>query len=791
MGLNFTNMGIRKTRDVTENSPKEITEVVTFVKRLYPRGLTKDGDWQVNIVTSKEYREDFTITGKMVAMENADGYEAEYKIVARLEWNERREEWGYTVVYSQEVYEFKTLEDQRIFLNNILNDKQLEDLFTMYENPIKAIEEQGTEALIKIKGIGVKTAEKIVTKYDSCKDRSKAYVELCKYGFSTTMVDKLVAHYHSPEIAICKVKEDPYGLVQDVRGIGFKKADEIALQLGYSPTDSKRCKAFAFHYFQEMADNGDSYVEYEEFLQALDDTLGVDYPDESIDEAMGELNKDGKLWVKDCTDDDGYEYTLIGLKYYYDIEKEIKYHLDRLMSAPNRTCIDREEAMKSIKKKELQQGWEFTTRQLEGIFTCMENNVSIIIGYGGTGKSSSVSGMIACMDEDFIFHQCALSGRASVNLKDITGKEGTTVHSLLGYMPEMNSFMYDQSNPLLTDLVILDEGSMVDIELAVRLLRAIPTGAKLIVLGDTNQLEAIGAGNFLLDMIESGKIPVVLFDVVHRQGAKSAIKTKSIDVAQGRQIVKKGWQGTETLGELQDLKLIGFEHPYKSTEKRPSIDLIMTEFKELYKKAETLEDIVVTVPTRSNGTGCYLLNLLIQDYVLPTNRGVGIDLGSDKEQFTVYVGDKVINLKNNRKTYRYEATLNEFGEEVVDKITCPIYNGNVGEVVEIDVANKTMVVDFYNVGKVLIKGKQLQEIALGYAITVHKLQGSTIPYVVGCVDFTHYSMLTRQLVYTLMSRAKYELRFIFETNALNKAIATNKVSTKRTFLYHLLCGLLD
>ena len=330
---------------------------------------------------------------------------------------------------------------------------------------------------------------------------------------------------------------------------------------------------------------------------------------------------------------------------------------------------------------------------------------------------------------------------------------------------------------------------MVDIELALRLLRAIPNGAKLIMLGDTNQLEAIGAGNFLLDMIDSDKIPVVLFDKVHRQGAKSAIKTESINVAEGKRIVKSGWQGTEIRGELQDLKLIGFNHNKSVNTKRPSIELIMDEFKDVYKKVKNIEDIVVAVPTKTNGTGCLPINKLIQDYVLPKKRSESIRVGDDKDGFDIYVGDKVINLKNNRKTYGYEEVIKD-GIKVIDKITRPIYNGNIGEVVEI-IDETSIIVDFYNIGEVIVKDKQLQQLALGYAITVHKLQGSTIPYVIGCVDYSHYTMLNRQLVYTLMSRAKYELRFIFETNALLKAISTNKVSTKRTFLYHFLIGELE
>lgn len=782
--------GIRKTRDVTKNSPKSIVEVVTFVKRLYPKGVVKNGDWQVVVVHNKECREDFVITGNMLAMDDFQDYEAQYKIVANLEWNEKRSEWGYVVKFSQEVYEFKSIDDQKIFLGTFLTDTQLNNIFNMYDNPIKVIEEQGVEALVKVKGIGAKTADKIVDKYMGCKDKSKAYVELCGLGLSTNVVDKLVLRYKSPEAAIEKVKENPYTLVKDVRGIGFRKADEIAMQMGFSTDNPNRCVAFAYHFFNNKADSGDCYTEYDEFLKELDNTLGVDYPDESIDKAMKLLNDKEELWVKDCVDDDGYEYTLLGLRKYYDIEKEICHHLNRLINAENKTIMDEEVAMQHIKEQEERQGWKFTERQLEGIFTCMNNNVTIITGYGGTGKTSAVSGMLSCMDDNYTFEQCALSGKASVNLTDITGKEGKTIHSLLGYVQERNDVKFNEENPLETDLVILDEASMVEIELALQLLRAIPNGAKLIMLGDTAQLEAIGAGNFLMDMIESGKIPTVVFDKVHRQGAKSAIKTDSINVAQGQRIVKSGWQGVEVRGELQDFKLIGFNHDKSSNTKRPSIDLIMAEFKEVFKKVSNIEDIVVALPTKANGTGCLPVNRLIQDYVLPKRRGMGVTIGEGKDEFSIYVGDKVINLKNNRKTYNIEETFNEFGEKVIDKVVRPIYNGNVGEVVEV-IDETSVVVDFYNIGKVIVKDQQLQQLALGYAITVHKLQGSTIPYVIGCVDYSHFTMLNKQLVYTLMSRAKNELRFIFETNALLKAISTNNVSTKRTFLYHFLCGELE
>ena len=257
MGITIYN-GLRKTRDVTKNSPKQITEIVTFVKRLYPKARVRNGDWQVVVVNSKEHKEDFVITGNMIAMEDYEEYEAEYKIVANLEWNNKREEWGYVVKYSQEIYKFKTIDDQYTFLSTFLNQKQLDGIFSLYDNPIEAIETQGALALIQVKGIGVVTAEKIVDKYNSCKDRSKAYVELCSFGLSTTIVDKIVKKYSSPELAIDVVKENPYALIRDIRGIGFKKADEIAMQMGIPSDDIRRCIGFAYNFFFNKPDEGDS-----------------------------------------------------------------------------------------------------------------------------------------------------------------------------------------------------------------------------------------------------------------------------------------------------------------------------------------------------------------------------------------------------------------------------------------------------------------------------------------------------------------------------------------------------
>ena len=754
---------------------KTIDCTVKFAKRIYPKRVSgEDGDWQVCLVDIVSVNEGVpyckrgvSIVGNMVWL--TDEYDSEYRIVGDLTESTKYGGLQYIVTYSQEIYEFDTYEKQVTFLDYILTEKQLNNLIKEYpQNPIKPLEEHDMNGLMKVSGIGVATATKLLQRFDACKDKGKAYIELSSYGLTKNMIDKIIMSYGSPDVAVSKIKDNPYTLIEDIDGIGFKKADEIALNGGYDSKGWKRCRAFIVDFFKDEANKGNSFTTYDNILDAIDGKLGSDFPDEVIHIAMRSLEKSNTIWSKEVG-----ETTLVALKRYYDLEVSIAKHLERLINAPSNLKVDREVAILKIKEQEARQGWEFTRQQLEGIFTAMDNNVTIIRGYGGTGKSSCVTGLLACAPKTYNFKQCALSGKASVNLTDITGEEGYTIHRLLGVNPETGGFSHDKYNTLDTDLVILDEGSMVDVPLFEALIQAIPTGAKLIILGDTNQLESIGVGNLLLDMIDSGVIPVMTFDEVHRQGAKSAIIGESIKIAKGIQPVKFRWEGTSILGELKDLKYIGFN--CKKDEQKPTIDLIFDEYKSMYKECKDISKISVVVPTKERGSGCLPINIMIQDYVLPKEelRGIGFKVGSNESSYVIYKGDKVINLKNARPKVD--------GSGVVDKC---IYNGNMGEVVE--VGYDYLVIDFYNIGEVTVRGSQLEQIALGYAITVHKSQGSTIPYTIFALDYTHYAMLTRQLVYTGLTRAKNKCTMIFETGALFQAIKTNKIVEKDTFLYYFL-----
>ena len=748
--------------------------------RWYPKKDSKKevkhNDWQINrvrVIKKVEVDDDFqmdkgqiTLVGNMVAMEKG----LTYTVRVVKEYNEKYNSIQYAVVYSQEIREFKTEQQVKDFLLMFISHRQIDALYKVHSNPLEVIDARNVDLLCEASGIGKATAERIIARYEACKDYGPTYGELGKLGITKNMIDKLIEHFKSADTVLHYVKNDPYILADEITGIGFRKADEIALNNGVHRHDVKRVRAFIIYSLNEIANSyGSTYVYYDALMHRIDETLGKDTPQDVIDNAIDELIEKGILWCMDTTYEDGTVETKLALMKFYKIEERIARHLQRLISAPNKVSLTSEQIDSSIKAQEAKQGWNYTDTQKYGVKVIADNNVVIIRGYGGTGKSSTVAGLLACLDDDYQFVQCALSGKASQNLVDITGEEGYTIHRLLGYNPKQG-FTYNKDNPLETDMVILDEGSMVDIALAAKLLEAIPSGAKLVILGDSNQLECIGGGNFFLDVIDSEIVPVVTFDKIHRQGAKSGIIPFSIDVANGNCKYKQNWQGEEVLGELQDLKMIGFTHE-EGNDTRPSIDLIMREYKEMYSECKDISQITVALPTNTRGTCTQVVNKLIQDFVQPKRRrGIGMEIGLGSNKIEVYRGDRIIVLRNN-----YELD---------------IYNGNVGEVTKIDKDEGILTVDIYGKGSVEINGEALDFLDLGYAISTHKLQGSTIPYLIYCVDYTHYVMLCKEQIYTGITRAKKRASFIFETKALAYGIKTSKVKHKQTFLYHFLTGAL-
>lgn len=655
---------------------------------------------------------------------------------------------------------------QKQFLLSIFTEGQVTAMYETLDNPFETLKKGDVASLVSVVGCGLKTAALWIDRFNHNLSMAQIFVELEDYELSNVMIDKLLDRYKQPELVIEKVKNNPYILATEVKGIGFIKADKIALAGGLKEDSPERVEAYIQFYLEECGDNGLSWITPDHLLGAILESLGEDIPDETITKALHRLHEDKILWFSE-------DKERIGLQRYYDIEYKIAEELLRIRNAPSNVKYENwEEKIKNLEKG---QGWEFTEEQLAGISAGLENNVTIITGLGGSGKSSVVKGILAILN-NYDFAQVALSGRAASRLSEITGRTGSTIHRLLGYpQGDKQGFRYHDENPLPFDIYILDEISMVDSYLFYYLLRAIPTGSKVYLLGDTGQLESIGAGNIAHDMINSGAITTVFLTKIHRQAAKSAIVTESIKVRQGQQLIEKDWVGEETRGELQDLTIRCY------SDKSNTFHEIIKAFRRYYDSPDfNIMETQIIVPIKNRGDACtYVLNNAIQDIYNPDDgftRKKSISIFKDGKNYMLRVGDKVINRVNNYKT-------------------CPfIYNGNIGilkkfdELMNEDTGETTevMVIDFLGIGEVNVPKTFWKNIELAYAITVHSDQGSEHDNVIFGFDNVSYTLLSKELVYTGITRAKKKCELIAQTSALRRAVVMEGVNKKQTHLAEIL-----
>lgn len=666
----------------------------------------------------------------------------------------------YQLIFMCTDMKLESKEDQYKFLEKILPERQCLEIFKRFENPIDILEKKDVQALCEVKGVGVQTALKIINKYENNKDNSEAYVRLDKYGLTKNMIDKLVDFFGSPQTVVGKVEENPYLLIDEMDGIGWSKADDMALNTGIGEYSSNRVKAYIKYYLYEEANSGNTWVDIDDLLDAVDGTIGCELPQDVLSSVLLEMNESKVIWTNEDRD-------RIALMKYYKLERNVADELIRINEADNDFKFEGWE--NKVENLEKRQNWEFTEEQKNGIKTILENQIVLVTGLAGTGKSTTVLGMLEVFDGEYSFAQTALSGRASCNLSDVTGVEGYTIHRLLGFNPA-NGYAYNKTNPLKKDIIILDEISMVGADIFYKLIQAIESGSKLIMLGDLGQLESIGIGSIMVDMLNSGYIKCVELTKIHRQASKSAIITESVKVRNEDQIIEKAFNGVEIRGELQDLELDIY------TNKEETAKRIVKHFKELLLKAESISDMQVIVPMKDRGeASAYHLNNLIQKIVIDTKYQKGITIGENsKKPFTVYVGDRVLNIKNDYKT------VDENG------VTVPIFNGDLGIVKEIDIYRQNIIVEFDNKGVICLTKKSLSNISLGYAITTHKSQGSGIKYVICGLDYSNYMLLSKEMVYTMLTRAKKYCVLCAENKALRYAVTRSSVRTKQTFLGYML-----
>lgn len=633
----------------------------------------------------------------------------------------------------------------------------VKEMYATLDNPYLALKEENYEELTKIKNCGPVRATQWISKFKETYSNHKAYIDLARYSISDKMIEKIINYYHDDiNKAVDIVKNNPYELTR-IKGIGWKTADEIALQNGADPYGVDRIKTCIQLFLKTQGDNGKSFSYSEEVMQELMDKIGEEVPDLNIAEAMHDL-KDSQIiiWNKDKTK--------IGLKWYYDLECDIASHLMRLKNAPNRFNYSNWEQL--IKQKEKIQGWNYTSQQMEGIEMVLKNQICCISGYGGTGKTSIIDGILTVL-QGYKSVTVALAGRAAARISEASGKESQTIHKLLGLNYGQRRTKYNYKYEALPyDIIVVDEMSMIDGYLFDQVLQACATGTKVIFIGDVGQLESVGCCAVAADMLDSEYIPSIFLDKIHRQAQKSAIITESIRVRKGKQIISNNWTGEETRGELQDMILNCY------TDKSNTYHNIVKYFKEELQHADSILDLQIIVPCKQGVSSVASLNHIAQQIYNPKSQKQYKVMKNGVAQWTLKVGDKVINKVNKYNIHNSDGT------------SVDIFNGNLGiiEAVEKDF----ILIDFQGIGKVEVPIAHAKNIELGYAITCHSAQGSQFDIVIGGIDFSMFIMLNKELLYTMITRASKKFILCAQNSALRYAITKEQIIHRQTYLMEAL-----
>lgn len=705
----------------------------------------------------------------------------EYTVVAKQSINPK---YGlqYELVSMIDNFDLTDRFQQRTFLSNFLAPSIVDALYQTLESPMKAIENKDRQTLMKVKGVGPKIADKILSKYAAHKDHSLIYIELDEYNFTVSFIKKLIDKYHNPRVAIAKVKTQPYDLIFELNGVGFKTADEIAMKGGLDPTSPERLKGFIYYYLTTEADLGNSYVlaneltskifNYfggrEEILRFVKDEEG-NIVDNNINQALTLLQEADIITIEENAENKSMRK--IYLQYYYDLEKKIAFHLKRLLHAPNKFQYEHwEEALEALENK---QGWKFTEEQKQGVKLALDSQVAFITGGAGCGKSSLVSGVIASLDK-YSFQQCSLAGKAAARLTEVTGQEGVTIHRLLKYDPIKGGFIHDNVNPIVTDIIIVDEISLVGGEIFLKLLEAIADGTKLIMLGDMGQLESIGCLNIAADIYNSNTIPKVELTIIHRQAQKSGIITSSLKVRREESLFDRGETGERVIGELQDMIFI--LNSSSGSSKYEAIEA----FKKYYAQVDNnIMDVQLISPTKERGIACvYELNQSIQEIVNPKisefDPVMSVSLDKD-HSFEIRIDDKVMCIQNKYNLF------NEVGSNV------DIFNGWTGIVKNIDGEYVDVYFPIPNETVTIAYKDAMTCLQLGYACTCHKCQGSSAKIVIGVFDNSIPPfMKTKELLYTMITRAEDLCIIVGQASALKEAVIRSGIKNKKTFLPYFL-----
>ena len=585
--------------------------------------------------------------------------------------------------------------------------------------------------LREVTGIGPKRAERIIAGWAEQRIIREIMLFLHSNGVGTSRAVRIYKTYGADAVQL--ISENPYRLARDIRGIGFRTADQIAAKLGIEKTALIRVRAGVSFALAEAMDDGHCGLPHEDLLALTRELLEV--PAELVETALGLELRDGTV-----IGDDVESRPCIFLAALYRAEREIAAKLKVLKAGkPPWPSIDAGKAIPWVEKRTK---LALAESQAEAVDTALASKVLVITGGPGVGKTTLVNSILKILlAKTVTIALCAPTGRAAKRLSESTRIEAKTIHRLLETDPRTGQFRRDENNPLDCDLLVVDETSMVDVPLMRALLRALPDRAALLLVGDVDQLPSVGPGQVLADIIASGAVPVMRLTEVFRQAAESRIIVNAHRINQGL-------MPDLARAESGDFYFVNAADPEEGVRK------VLAVVRERIPKRfglDSIRDVQVLCPMNRGGLGARSLNIELQKALNPPGEN-----RIDRFGWTFCPGDKVMQVEND-----------------YDK---DVYNGDLGVVSRIATEEGELVADFDG-RKITYGFGELDELVLAYATTIHKSQGSEYPAVVIPLTTQHYPMLQRNLVYTGVTRGKRLVVLVGQRKAL--AIAVKGARTRR------------
>lgn len=619
-----------------------------------------------------------------------------------------------------------------------------EKLVDHFGSDVLTIISESPNRLLEVPGIGQKRIDSIVQAWQSQKDVAEIMAFLQDKGASPAYAAKIYKQYGQRAIDV--IQENPYRLADEVWGIGFAIADTIALNMGFDQNSLKRCAAGVIHTLTAASGQGGHlYLPHDDLVTHAHTLLKL-APEQTtlVIEAIANLVAQQRL-VSFVYEDIEYR----GMAHLHALERDLANRILRLIEHDASKAINTSEvydALRVAKPGEI----ELHEKQQQGIISALSSKVSVITGGPGTGKTTLLRKLLELLDARSIKYRLAApTGRASKRMSESTGRFAMTIHRLLEFDPATMKFTHNELNALQLDFLIVDEASMIDLFLAHALVRALPQGARLLLIGDSDQLPSVGPGNILKDIIASGSVPCVRLTEIFRQAETSLIVMNAHRVNRGE------FPNLVPMQAQRDCAFVKLDSP----EAVPAL-LKRIFFIEAPKRGIDPHDVQILVPMNRGAAGTQVLNHCAQQLLNPDKKPCLMNLGT-----TFKMGDKVMQIRNN-----YDKAL---------------FNGDMGIIETVNSEEQTLAVKFID-RIVDFEKNELDELVLAYATTIHKSQGSEYAAVVIPLFMHHFILLQRNLVYTALTRAKKLCILIGEPRALAMAVKKSGNTKRVTFLAHFL-----